>query len=362
MHLASSSPNALAFYSRFCSKRYVVTDCEEALGLLRNSGFDAFIPLVPEPTLLDLAKRKAEVEKDAVVMCGERDVMNNLIDKKLMTDTSRKLKIPVPTTIFPKSDSEVEKFVNRHSEVMLKFRKSSGGGGVYRLKNFQDYQNLRNNLNFAEDDVIIQEYVTGKQIGVSVMMDRSFNLVAAFVNEELRCNPHPFGPPSYVRTIKRRDCVEYSEKLLRKVGYCGVAHLDFVIGGSDDTPMLIDVNPRFWDTLNASVICGIDFPWLALQLFTGEKLSEQIYDYDTDVHIRSILDDFRSMLTILKSNDHPSSHKLEQVMDFLKFFKYKDIIFDPLDPVPVLVKTLKAITKAFGRAGGMSRAYGGVEW
>jgi ATP-grasp in the biosynthetic pathway with Ter operon len=54
--------------------------------------------------------------------------------------------------------------------------------------------------------------------------------------------------------------------LLSSLGWHGVAEIDFRWDGWEATPLLIEVNPRFWGGLPQSVASGWDYPYLLYRL------------------------------------------------------------------------------------------------
>jgi hypothetical protein len=58
---------------------------------------------------------------------------------------------------------------------------------------------------------------------------------------------------------------DIGEKTLAKVGWHGVAEIDFRWDGENE-PYLIEVNPRFWGGLGQSIEAGVEYPYLLFRL------------------------------------------------------------------------------------------------
>ena len=72
--------------------------------------------------------------------------------------------------------------------------------------------------------------------------------------------PHEGGPGVYNETTDRPDLREQAIALLRRMKWHGPAQVEFKVGRRDQRPKLIEVNSRFWGTLDLAVLCRCEFP------------------------------------------------------------------------------------------------------
>jgi predicted ATP-grasp superfamily ATP-dependent carboligase len=77
-------------------------------------------------------------------------------------------------------------------------------------------------------------------------------------------------------------------KLLTQMQWTGVAMVEFRIDARDDIPKLMEVNPRFWGSLQLSILGGVDFPYL-LYCMLMEKNMEPLTDYKEGIQCRWLL-------------------------------------------------------------------------
>jgi carbamoylphosphate synthase large subunit len=66
--------------------------------------------------------------------------------------------------------------------------------------------------------------------------------------ESLREFPASGGPTCLCRTFESQVLVDYAVKLLKSIGFTGMAMLDF--RGSAEAPKLLEINPRVWGSAN----------------------------------------------------------------------------------------------------------------
>lgn len=117
----------------------------------------------------------------------------------------------------------------------------------------------------AGRDAIIQEYVPGHDIDLSLLADRG-TIVAWTIQKRTRRG---------LRFVKRRDVLQLGAALCEATEYHGVAHLDMRIDSRTRKPVFIECNPRFWGTVTASAGAGVNFLDLAVRLATNRLDPDQ---------------------------------------------------------------------------------------
>lgn len=118
--------------------------------------------------------------------------------------------------------------------------------------------------------VLVQEVVSGEGTAVFALMS-SGEPVVTFAHRRIHEKPPWGGVSTLSQSIEPPpDMLENSLKLLRSLKWHGVAMVEFKRNGAGK-PMLMEINPRFWGSLELAVRCGVDFPYLAYQLMKGER-------------------------------------------------------------------------------------------
>jgi predicted ATP-grasp superfamily ATP-dependent carboligase len=78
--------------------------------------------------------------------------------------------------------------------------------------------------------------------------------------------PSSGGPGIYNETTNNPAVREQAVELLRHLGWHGPAMVEFKVDSRDGTPRLMEINGRYWGTLDLAIRAGIDFPYLACRL------------------------------------------------------------------------------------------------
>jgi predicted ATP-grasp superfamily ATP-dependent carboligase len=118
----------------------------------------------------------------------------------------------------------------------------------------------------------VQERVEGYGAGVFVLTwDRE--LVGAVGHRRIREKP-PSGGVSAVRdsTVVDPDLLEKSLALLYRLGWTsGVAMVEYKVEDQTGVPYLLEVNGRFWGSLQLAINAEVDFPNLLIDSGRGKE-------------------------------------------------------------------------------------------
>lgn len=182
---------------------------------------------------------------------------------------------------------------------------------------------------------LVQRFVPGHGAGIFLLHGRE-GPIAWFAHRRIREKP-PTGGVSVLSESVPVDSIMRSAalKLLSAVGWVGVAMVEFRVA-PDGTPFLMEVNGRFWGSLQLAIDCGVDFPWLLYQLI-HDVPAVPPHSYPSGRRLRWLLGDLDSLLIQLRTAPPAQRHKARAVGAFLHSF------LDPLcrqevlrlsDPVP----------------------------
>jgi len=84
----------------------------------------------------------------------------------------------------------------------------------------------------------------------------------------------------------------------------------------DGTPYLMEINTRFWGSLQLAIDAGVDFPWLLYQLASGIT-PDPIPEYNVGVRLRWLLGDLDSLYLTLRDRRYSMKTKFKSLLQFL---------------------------------------------
>jgi len=137
---------------------------------------------------------------------------------------------------------------------------------------------------FSRNPFLLQEYIQGQAHGIFALYNQG-KLVASFAHRRLRENPPSGGVSVLCESVEKNpEAWRRAKTLLDHVAWHGVAMVEFKVA-ADGTPYLMEVNARFWGSLQLAIDAGVDFPWLLYQLATGRDV-ESVNSYALGVKSR----------------------------------------------------------------------------
>lgn len=101
------------------------------------------------------------------------------------------------------------------------------------------------------------------------------------------------------------EMIEASKKLLAAVDWQGVAMVEFKRDVRDGKAKLMEINGRFWGSLQLAIASGIDFPVLYLKwLLQGEQNESLKDNYKIGLQMKWLLGTLDHLLIRIKHNDN----------------------------------------------------------
>jgi predicted ATP-grasp superfamily ATP-dependent carboligase len=134
-------------------------------------------------------------------------------------------------------------------------------------------------------------------------------LRAAFAHRRLREKP-PTGGVSVLSESVALDpqLLGQAERILEALKWHGVAMVEFKRDARDGVARLLEINGRFWGSLQLAVDAGVDFPHLLYRLAVDGDV-EPVLTYDVGVRLRWWLGDLDQLLLRLRHPDRPGGRR-----------------------------------------------------
>jgi predicted ATP-grasp superfamily ATP-dependent carboligase len=342
----SENPHALAFSSKYCTCKIV---SDSTLDVFSGFNKEDIVMPVLEDQMLELAKHKNKFP--CTVAFPEYSVLEKTSNKKTILERARELNIPCPPTFFFRDhDNDTTKFNDLENMMtfpaVIKPLRGHGGEGISFVNSADQLIKNYNGSVKKHGPVMVQEKIQyDERYSVAVIMNFDQEIRSSCVLKDLRYYPVDSGPATCVETIYRPDLVAYAQEILASLNFYGVAELDFVHDARNNTSLLMEINPRFWGSLQGAVSAGVDFPYQLYTLFTEGDIDKKD-SYPLGVRTRNVFyNDYRRLCSIIKG-DYTIEYKISSCIEFLQFHRDDAyFIFDLRDMKPFLSLVTDFITR-----------------
>ena len=344
-NVVSQTKYTLALSSRFCRNKTVgPVDLDFFLKLPKE---DTVFPVL-EDTMLLLSKHASRLR--CQLGFSDYQTLQTAMDKSLLIQHAIEHKIPCPKTFFITKPEDIQAYLSEVDfPVILKPGRGAGGKGICSIgppgltpeiaEKF-----LRDNGHFLVQERI--PFDTKYTIGALCNSDNKLKRIC--VIKERRNYPVETGQACYVETVNEPRLVKFAEKLLSSLNFFGIADIDLVIDNRDNQPKLMEINPRFWGSMQVAINAGMDFPCLLNTMLTDGDI-EKSYSYKTGVCCRYILyTDLIRLITVLRG-DYPPGYKKESLRQFFRI-PVNDgyYVYDIHDVMPFFLLTYIKLLRKIG--------------
>ena len=337
--------NCSTFYSRY-SERFLYPPPDKQpdlfvksiLDLVKMKNFEAIIPVRDDATLL-LSKNKDLFNDLVNIPVADYQTLCIGRDKSQTIKLALKNNVPCPKTYFPENANDLVR--SRHElefPLVIKPHISSGSRGIRVVNSFDELLIEFDKVVSEFGPTMVQEFIPyNGAYGVSMLFNRG-EPRAIFTHKRLRQYPESGGPSTLRESVRYPEIEEYATRLLKKINWHGVAMVEFRIDARTNEPKLMEINPRFWGSLELAVVSGVDFPYLLYQMAINGDV-EPVTDYKVGKKVRLLLGDILWFLN--------TENKFRKFPEFIEFWGIGDDLLsfdDPLPAVGMIIENIKSFT------------------
>jgi predicted ATP-grasp superfamily ATP-dependent carboligase len=186
----------------------------------------------------------------------------------------------VPDVWFPHDTRELKAMLpSMKLPVFVKHPQGLAGVGVVKARTVQEvlaaFEGLARACSDADSLPLVQTAVPGEDYCATALCDRG-RICAALSYRNVYAYPRHCGPGVIRETVHAPRLLEQTRRLVEATRWHGFIEVDFRwTGHADDSPYLLEVNPRFCSGMPHAIHSGVDYPWLEFQLAAGKARAAQ---------------------------------------------------------------------------------------
>lgn len=205
--------------------------------------------------------------------------------------------------------------------------------------------------------VLVQRRIRGRGRGIFLLRWEGRTL-ASFAHARIREKPPSGGVSVYRESVRAEpELADASERLLGALDWEGVAMVEYKVAADSGTPYLMEVNGRFWGSLQLAIDAGVDFPALLVDAALGGR-PEPVSSYRTGIRSRWWWGDVDHLLARLcRTGSVPDGGwggRPGALADFLVLWRPGDRseVLRLQDPAPFLEESRRWLRDALGGGDG----------
>ncbi|KXJ47242.1 MULTISPECIES: ATP-grasp domain-containing protein [Marinobacter] len=330
--VGESAPTSMAAVSRYCSQKVTYSDpyryprafFDDILNQISALGITFLLPITEATTYVLLLYRN-EIPDHVVLPFPDTEAVDQLANKNKLFKMAAESAVPIPETVFCENSEQGLNALGAIGDfpVVLKPFKSKIldkgrilSSQVIVAKSRDEARSALSSHESFDFPFTIQSFIYGTGQGIFALFNHG-EPVCYFAHRRLREKPPGGGVSVLCESAPVDERLKSSaETLLRKAKWHGVAMVEFRVS-ADGTGYLMEVNPRFWGSLQLAIDSGIDFPYWLYLASTGRPVPKAVQEHR---RVRWLLGDLDRLYLVLKapSTSYSTGAKLLEIIRFLK--------------------------------------------
>ncbi len=229
--------------------------------------------------------------------------------------------IPHPRSFYITSESErLDTLLKVHFPVLIKPLHEKGGDGIKRIDAKSEFPTQFN------EPLFVQEYIEGYDIDCSVLCLNGEVLVHTIQKGNLPGST-TYAPQLGFDFLNDEILLCIVRDVMSKLNWSGVAHLDLRYDSIAKNYKLIEINARFWGSVQASKAAGINFPYILIQQTLGAPIDDQIYKPTSYMRLKGVILTLKKQPTFIFKRHYLLNNT--EVKTFLRdpkptFYRFKE--------------------------------------
>ena len=237
-----------------------------------------------------LSKYREEFEEHVSLVVPGLDTLETVHDRLRLAGAAREAGVPVPETrLLSETDDWAEKTIvkSRYNLLTNDYIDSYPPESMDVTKAVvhpepgvrPDRAAIRTEM---AHDPIVQEFVEKDGEYVFAALYDHGEPLATFQHKQIRGNSYTGGGGVYRESIYVEELERVGRALLDHLDWHGLACIEYIKDAETGEFVLVEINPRMWQSLPLAVTAGVDFPFYYWLRATG-RAEEIVPGYETGV-------------------------------------------------------------------------------
>ncbi len=299
-------------------KMYSVDYLQDVIQIVKNEAIDLILP-ASEMGFKFVSKFRDELVKYCpLAALPSHDSLDIAFDKGKLGKFLQEQKIHTPKTVFV---SDFLQGIKLNYPILFKPVVGSGGKGIQKFNSSEEIK-LPNNYDSFPENYVVQEYITGYDIDCNVLCSEG-KILAHTVQQPLGIE-QGFSPKiDKLKFVHDATVLEVVQQAMSSLKWSGITHLDLRYCSKTGKLYIIEMNPRFWQSLMGSLVAGVNFPYLLYLL--SSNVDFQPIDYQDKYYAKHsrVIKDILSGSLDYSLNDTNIKYLLTDLNGIFQFYKHQ---------------------------------------
>ncbi|MFZ1008096.1 MAG: ATP-grasp domain-containing protein [Candidatus Sulfotelmatobacter sp.] len=268
---------------------------EAVLDFINQNAVDLVVP-VTDWTLLPLSEYRERFKHICKVALPPASSIGQVVDKYQTLRIAKSVGIKIPKTWLIESPGDLVSLRGIKFPLVVKDRFSlrwhdgrAVFGGVSYAYSREELEIQVSQRLMAAGDVLVQEFITGVGIGFSCFI-ASEEVRLPFQWKRVR-EVDPRGSASSCReSISLDEQIKNdSSQLIRRIGFEGIAMVEYKRIAAKPDPVLMEINGRPWGSIALPIASGVDYPRYLIDWYLQGALPPKNKTYRTGITCRRMV-------------------------------------------------------------------------
>jgi predicted ATP-grasp superfamily ATP-dependent carboligase len=298
-------------------------------------GIDVIMPIW-DKGIKKLIEHKSLLKSDKLIPLPSLDNFITAANKGLLAKHLEGVGIPVPKTVVLSFEIiQNRKQLTLDFPILAKPISSGNGKGIVKFENQEALAKHFENIGLKEE-YILQEFKRGVDFCCNVLCYEG-EILAYTIQKGTFWDSKPFTAQLGMDFVYNEPLYKMMKKLMKSLHWSGIANIDLLFDPEASVFYVLEINPRFWNSLTASLMAGVNFPQLLIQLTFEKNIEYQGYKQFSYVNLHGLKQVYKKDKAFLLRpgfiwQNTPLRYKID-------------------DPVPIIYKFLRGLKQGiFGKS------------
>lgn len=286
--------------SRLVDKRYYVpspiedwragkiqrenTEKEEAyiqtiLEICKRENIDTIFPSFDAHVYVYSKNKERFKQIGVLITVPDYEAVITPLDKYRTIQAAEELGFPCPKTFLPENEEDLRRIASELGfPLIIKRRFTAAGRGMHLVKDLAELLDKANLNRKKLDAILVQEYIPGRLTdSIAITLDKNGELKMVFCRKAL-CRLSRFRRVRMLDSPLSHPYAADAAKMIQRLGWWGGITVQTIVDSRDQTPKLLEFNPRIGQGLWERIQVGINEPLMILKIAKDEEV-EPIREY-----------------------------------------------------------------------------------